>query len=1204
MFRGLKEFNLPEIEEKVLKFWAEHKIFEKSVERRKPLDAARGKESKNKVFRFFEGPPTANGRPAIHHVLARAFKDIVLRYKTMHGYYVPRRAGWDTHGLPVELEIEKELGITSKPEIEKFGIAAFNERAKASVWKYKDEWEKLTSRVGMWLDFKNPYITYDNSYIESLWWIFSEFAKKKLLKKSYKIVPWCPRCETTLSSHELAQPGAYRLTKDPSVFVKFRLSAKRKAQSAKVYLRSARRLAISDLPEYLLVWTTTPWTLPANVAVAVNPKLTYTKFKVGDEYLWSYSVPPTVNGVIPEVVEKILGKKMVGLQYEPLYAADRTSQVAKRFYQVLAADFVDTETGTGCVHIAPAFGEDDFQLTDKTWKLKSDFIPLTIDDQGHVASGFPGAGKFIKTADRDIVADLRTRGLIYQEGVIEHDYPFCWRCSAPLIYFARSSWFVEMSRLREELMARNAEINWIPAHIKEGRFGEWIREVKDWAISRARYWGTPLPIWECVKCSALRIVSGLRDLDEYNFSSNTFFILRHGEATHNLSDTIASGIERPKTRSTLTKKGIADLEVIAKKIKKEKIDLIIASPYYRTQQTAKIIADIARIKTIISHDGLRELDCGVFNGRPVQEHRDFFKGNQVVEFTKAPPSGESLQDVKTRMMATLLEINQQYEGRRILFISHGDPLWILEGAVQNIKNEDLVKLDYIQLAEYRALSLHNFPYNRLGELDVHRPYIDQVFLRCEKCRGGKMRRIKDVADVWFDSGGMPFAQWHYPFEHRDLVDEGHQYPADYIVEGMDQTRGWFYTLLAVATALGRPVPYCTVISLGLLLDKHGTKMSKSKGNVVDPWACFSKYGADVVRWHFYTINPPGEPKRFDEMDLLKVSRRFFAIVYNSFVFLETYGAKLSSKLNTAHLRPAHILDRWVIARVHVLTREVTDLLDRFDIGEAARRIELFVDDLSRWYIRRSRRRFQQPEAYDLAEGTATLKFVLGTLAQLTAPFAPFFSEALYRSLHGDDKNNENLSVHCTDWPTIDESHIDNALLLGMEEVRRLANLALAARAAAGVKVRQPLASLKIRNSCLPAGQVKSLPAGRVGEIRKELLDILADEVNVKEVIYSSNLKEEIELDTTISEVLREEGTIREFARMVQDLRAKAGYRAGEGAKLAVEVSAPLRAVLERHLVVLQRQTAMTEVEFKRITKFNVELETDFDGEKIWVAVRR
>ncbi len=1171
MLRGRKELNLPELEEQILKLWKDGAVFERSV----ALRQAQGK----KHFVFFEGPPTANGLPHIGHAETRTFKDIILRYKTMRGFYVPRRAGWDTHGLPVEIEVEKALGLKNKQEIEIFGIAAFNARAKESIWKYKNEWERFSDRIGFWIDSEHPYVTYANDFVESLWWVMAQIAKKGLLKKLYKVVPWCPRCQTPLSSHELAQ--AYKLMKDPSVYVKFKIRNKGSASTS-----SANK-------EFLLVWTTTPWTLPSNVAVAVNPKLSYTKYKVGDEYLWSYSAPPTVNGVVPEATEKLLGKKLVGLSYEPLYPVGPESSSGRqkapsRFYKVLSADFVQTGEGTGLVHIAPAFGEEDYRLISETWELKTDEIPRTIDERGMVLGNLPGSGRFIKSADKDIAADLTSRGLMYIEGSVEHDYPFCWRCSSPLIYFARTSWFIEMSKMRAKLLAANKEINWVPAHLKEGRFGEWLREVKDWAISRERYWGTPLPIWECEKCDATRVVSSFADLDEFAFNKNTFFAVRHGEATHNVEGWIASGAEAKK-KSSLTKRGVADVERAAKALKKEKIDLIVASPYHRTKQTVEVLLKTLGKKPVIFDERLGELNTGVYNGKSVEEYRAIFGGRSVLEFTQTPEGGENLHEVQVRMLAFLRELNAKYAGKRIVIVSHGDPLWVLEGKLNGLSDEEVLALDYIQPGDYRPLKLHNYPYDAAGNLDVHRPYVDELHLRCAKCKS-RMSRVKEVADVWFDSGAMPYAQWHYPFEHKKEVDNGELFPADYITEGIDQTRGWFYTLLAVSVLLGRGAPYKNVVSLGHVLDKNGLKMSKSKGNVVEPMAMIQKYGADVVRWYFYTVNPAGEPKRYDEQDLLKTYRRFFAILYNSFVFLDTYGAKSIVK---GQLLSVHVLDRWILAKLQTLIALVTEKLDAYEMNEAARAVELFVDDLSRWYIRRSRRRFQHPEKGDHEAASATLREVLGTLSKLIAPFTPFFAEALYSSTNQEsNKAIKHSSVHLADWPVADAKLSDDALVAAMEEVRRFASIGLAKRAEAGIKVRQPLATLRIKKY-----EVRS-------KNTDELFAILRDEVNVKEIVVDKNIEGDVELDTTITPELRNEGLFRELTRMVQELRQTADYKPGERAILLAELPAALKAVIEARLKDFKNETSLSEVEFKRSEKFDAEISTKVEEKEVWLGIRK
>jgi len=1167
MLRKLKEFKLPEVEEKVLKFWKENQIFEKSLKQREGA----------KAYNFFEGPPTANGRPGIHHVLGRAFKDVVPRYKTMRGFYVGRKAGWDTHGLPVEIEVEKELGFKGKQDIEKFGVAEFNEKAKASVWKYKDEWEKLTDRVAFWLDLKNPYVTYHNSYIETLWWVLKQISNKKLLTRSFKIVPWCPRCQTPLSSHELAQPGAYKKVNDPSVFVKFKLKGRKN--------------------EYLLVWTTTPWTLPSNVAVAVNPKLTYTKFKVGKEFVWAYNPPPEKEGVEIEAVEKISGFKLVGLKYEPLFNI-AIAKKEKSFYSVKAADFVSTEEGTGMVHIAPAFGEDDFNLIKKEVKDLAKKAPITIDEKGIVSRGLPGAGRFVKSADKDIIADLIERNILYSSGIIEHEYPHCWRCSNPLLYFAKFSWFIEMSKLRDELLENNKKINWVPEHIKEGRFGEWLREIKDWAISRDRFWGTPLPIWQCEKCEHTEVVGELEDFNKLRYTENNFWILRHGEANHVQAGTIASGVEGKNNTSHLTKKGKEQVEEsvakLAKQLGKKKIDFIISSPYARAKETAKIAAKKFKAKIIIDKR-LSELNVGVFNGRLVSDFRKFFE-NEMERFVKAPTGGETLADVRKRVMDFMIDINAKYINKNILITGHGDPLWILEAATKNLSNEDALKAPYIDIAELRKINFNNYPYNTITcELDLHKPYVDSVYLKCKKCKG-KMSRVKEVADVWFDSGCMPYAQYHYPFEsgikkseQLDLekIKSSIDFPADYISEGIDQTRGWFYTLLAISTALGLGPSYLNVVTLGLVLDRNGQKMSKSKGNVVNPWDMINKYGSDIVRWYFYTINPPAEYKKFDELDLSKAYRRFIAIIFNSFIFLETYGV-LGKKLSN-NLSDFNLIDRWILARLNKVITDSTSDLEKYDINSACKGIESFTDDLSRWYIRRSRRRFQKSESKeDLEKASSVLYYCLLELSKLIAPFAPFFSDALYKSL---DENNLKLSVHLENWPTIKEEFSNNEIIEKMEELRRIASLALALRAEKKIKVRQPLAKLEINTKKL---SIKDT----------EFIELIKDEVNVKGVSINLQLKGEIELDTVITKELREEGLMRDLVRMVQDLRQEGGCVPKDRVYLMIETDKDLEAIIDTNKEAFKKDVGAGEIDLKRSDKFDAEISSEMDGRKIWIGIRK
>ena len=1187
MLRNLKGFKLPEIEERVLKFWKEARIFEKTQD----------KSRYKKAFRFFEGPPTANGRPGIHHVLSRSFKDVIPRYKTMRGFFVRRKAGWDTHGLPVEIEVEKELGLKQKQDIEKFGIAEFNEKAKASVWRYKDEWEKLTERIGFWLDLKNPYVTYKNDYIESLWWVFKEIAKRGLLKKSFKIVPYCPRCQTPLSSHEMGMPGVYQKIKDPSIYVKFELKTKNLKLKTK---------------EYLLVWTTTPWTLPSNVAVAVNPELTYTKYRVGNDYLWSYNPPPIEAGQEVEVVERVSGKKLIGLSYEPLFRIKGPWLKNKNFFKVYPANFVSTEEGTGLVHIAPAFGEDDMSLIKEYQKDLVGEIPITIDEKGLVQKGLPGAGKFVKQADKEIIQDLEKRKILFKKGLIEHEYPFCWRCSTPLLYFSQFSWFVEMSRLRDELLKNNQKINWIPDHVKEGRFGEWLREIKDWAISRNRYWGTPLPIWECQKCSEQEIAGSLKDLDKLRYTKNNFFLLRHGESAHNLIGLIAAGPEKGKLISRLTPRGEQQVEIAAKNLVKslggKKLDCIFTSPYLRAKQTAKIVAKATGAKILIDKR-FSELNCGIFNWRPVEEYRNF-TGHGLERFTKASPGGENLNEVKKRMLEAVLEINSCYQNKNILIVSHGDPLFVLEGALKGLSNEEILKLDYIETdGPAKPIEIRNWPYNLNGEVDLHRPYVDNIYLRCQKCKG-KMARVKEVADVWFDSGAMPFAQFHYPFncvqvKSEKVLPAGRQvklksleecidFPADYISEGIDQTRGWFYTLLAVATALGIDLPpYLNVIALGLVLDKNGQKMSKSKGNVVSPWDMVNKYGADAVRWYFYIVNPPWEPKKFDEQELGKTLRKFILLVYNSFVFWETYGEKVKSEKvlpagRQVNLKSSHILDRWVLARLNQTILTVTEDLDKYDIGSAGKELEVFVDDLSRWYIRRSRSRLQKSEdKNDFESASQTLGNCLLELSKLIAPFTPFFSEALYKSLVISQES----SVHLEDWLEADKKLIDYELLEKMEEVRKISSLVLALRAEKGIKVRQPLPKLEIKSSKLDVRDA-------------EFLEILKDEVNVKEVRWNLEMKEEARLDIEITPELKEEGLVRELVRMVQGLRHDANFIPRDRISLMIDAPKDLKELWSKNSELVKKEVGAKTIDFKKSDKFDAELNSKLDAQPIWIGVRK
>jgi len=881
--------DLPRLEKKILKFWKKRKVFEKSLQK-----------TRNKPgFVFFEGPPFANGLPGIHHLLARAFKDIILRYKTMRGFSVERRAGWDTHGLPTEMEAEKKLGIKSKKEIEKLGVSRFIKKCQSSVFTYKEEWEEFTERIGFWLDFKNAYITCDKNYIETLWWILKQIWQKRLLYEDYKVVPYCPRCGTSLSSHEVAQ--GYKRIKEKSIYVKLKVKNQKNT--------------------YLLAWTTTPWTLPGNVAVAVNPSFEYVKAKAGSELL----ILAEQRAKDFEVIEKIEGTKLLGLEYEPLY---KFIKPQKKAYYVVGADFVSLEEGTGIVHIASAFGEEDMAVA------KENDLPIlmTVNGEGRFNPEIRNwAGMFVKEADPLIIEDLKKRKLLFKEEMYEHDYPFCWRCKTPLLYYAKNSWFIKITNVKKELIKNSQKINWEPDYIKKGRFGDWLKEVKDWNLSRERYWGTPLPIWLC------------QTGKNQNYCNNI-----------------------------------------------------------------KVIGSVGEL------EGL---------------------------------SGKKVKD-------------------------------------------------------------------------LHRPYIDEISFKCEKC-GGIMKRVPEVIDCWFDSGSMPFAQWHYPFEYEKKIDSRDVFPADFIAEGIDQTRGWFYTLLAVSTLLGKGAPYKNVICLGLVLDAKGQKMSKSRGNIIEPSEVMNKFGADCARFYFYTVNSVAEPKRFDFKDVQTLYRKFFDTFWQSHSFFKIYVSKKNPQspyLPDKQANPeiqisGNVLDKWIVSRLEKVNAEVIENLDRYDVVSAARLFLDFVDDLSNWYIRRSRQRFKNSDK----EAAQTLYYVLLKTTKLLAPFTPFFAEELYQELGGEKE-----SVHLEDYPKPNKRLIDQKLEERMAQVRDITTLTLAQRAEAGIKVRQPLASLQIPSS-------KS-------QIPDEFLDLIKQETNVKKITFGR----EVRLDTKITKELEKEGREREWVRNVNKIRKKNG----------------------------------------------------------------
>ena len=865
--------NFVDREKAVEKFWEDNNIFKKSMEHRK----------EGETYTFYDGPPTANGKPHIGHVETRTIKDMIPRYRTMKGYMVPRKAGWDTHGLPVELEVEKLLGLDGKEQIEEYGLAPFIDKCKESVWKYKGMWEDFSRTVGFWADMDNPYVTYDDNFIESEWWALKTIWDKGLLYKGFKIVPYCPRCGTPLSSHEVAQ--GYKAVKERSAIVRFKV----KGEDA-----------------YFLAWTTTPWTLPSNVALCVNPEETYLKVKAADGYTYyiAKALADKVLGRLAEegkdayeVLETYVGKDLEYKEYEPLYkcAGDAAEKQKKKAHFVTCDGYVTMTDGTGIVHIAPAFGEDDSRIG-RNYELP--FVQF-VDGKGDLTAETPYAGKFVKDADPLVLKDLDAEGKLFDAPKFEHDYPFCWRCDTPLIYYARESWFIKMTAVKDDLVRNNKTINWIPASIGEGRFGNWLENIQDWGVSRNRYWGTPLNIWEC-ECGHQHSIGSREEL--YKMSGN----------------------EKAKT----------------------------------------------------------------------------------VEF--------------------------------------------------------------------------------------HRPYIDEITITCPEC-GKQMKRVPEVIDCWFDSGAMPFAQHHYPFENKELFEQ--QFPANFISEAVDQTRGWFYSLLAESTLLFNKAPYKNVIVMGHVQDENGQKMSKSKGNAVDPFNALETYGADAIRWYFYTSSAPWLPKRFSGKAVQEGQRKFMGTLWNTYAFFVLYANidNFDASKYTLEYDKLPVMDKWLLSKLNSTVAEVDSNLDQYRIPEAAKALQDFVDEMSNWYVRRSRERFwAKGMEQDKINAYMTLYTALVTICKAAAPMIPFMTEDIYQNLVRSNDANAPESIHLCDFPVVNKDHIDKKLEEDMEDVLDAVVMGRACRNEAAIKNRQPISRMYIKSDFT------------LSEFYQEIIE---DELNVKEVVFTDDVRD-------------------------------------------------------------------------------------------------
>ena len=1118
-------------EEATLAFWEREKIFEQSLK----------KESPKGEYVFYDGPPFATGLPHYGHIVASVIKDVVPRYFTMRGYHVPRVWGWDTHGLPIENMIEKELGFKHKKDIKAYGVEKFNERCRSSVFEYVDEWKKIIPRIGRWVDMEHAYLTMNSSFMESVWWVFKQVYDKGLVYEDYRSMHICPRCETTLSQQEVAE--GYKDVKDISVTVKFKV-------------KDPEKLGHSN-DVYRLAWTTTPWTLPGNVALAVGENIEYEVREIeGQIYIVAAPAAAEKSSdllaslgqtISSRPVRLLVGRDLVGLEYEPpfeYYKNDPTLKNRENGWKVYAADFVTTDTGTGIVHIAPAFGEDDMALGKKEnlpfvqhVAYDGTMRPEVIDFAGREVKPKSDDDKVRLGTDIAVIKYLQEHGGFFSKENLMHSYPHCWRCDTPLLNYATTSWFVAVSTVKERLLENAKSIHWSPTHIKEGRFGKWLEGARDWSISRQRFWASVMPLWKDA-AGAVTVIGSVDELKKYTKKSgNTYSILRHGESESNIAKTTSCALAT-ETVDHLTERGQEQVRAAAQALKGQGVDLIIASPYTRTRETAELVAREIGIEpaSVIFDERLREIETGIFDGKTIAEYEAYFT-SFAERFSKAPEGGETLDDVRQRAGAFLYELEEKQQGKHVLIVSHARTIWALRAVAQGLTASETVKLVEPANAELVPLNFTPLPHNQKYELDLHLPYIDEVQLVNEA--GEPLTRVSDVLDTWFDSGAMPYAQVHYPFENKEQFEK--TFPAQFIAEGVDQTRAWFYYLHVFAGTLFNKPAFEQVIVNGIVVSSEdGKKLSKSKKNYPDPMLIVEKYGADALR--YYLLASPvvqAENLAFAEKGVDEVAKKNIGRLMNVLAFYQLYADGTPSAATSTN-----ILDRWILARLAGLVRESTEGYESYELDRAVRPLTLFIDDLSAWYVRRSRDRFKEDSdpSTTLGEGKvaalATLRYVLAELSKVMAPSMPFIAEEVYRTVRDES---EPMSVHLCDWSEGAAPAAGAAeLIVDMARVRASASEALMLRQKVGIKVRQPLAQLTILDT-----------------LSEELATILADEVNVKKVVGG----DELALDTVLTPELIKEGDEREMASAVAQARKVEGLAPAHVARIVVEEGGRYDAVL-------------------------------------------